>query len=85
VDELFHGCARLWTHSDNLVSRQQKKVILLEKNGKMSSISKRTKHVNRIRYYFIKDRIANKELSVVSIVLPDRGYASGYLHETVAR
>jgi Reverse transcriptase (RNA-dependent DNA polymerase) len=36
--------------------------ILLEKNGRMSS-SKRTRHLN-IRYFFITDRIAAKELTV---------------------
>ena len=34
----------------------------MEKNGKASS-SKRTKHIN-IQYYFVTDRIKNKELSV---------------------
>jgi hypothetical protein len=37
--------------------------ILLEKNGKASS-GKRTKHIN-IRYFFVTDRIAKGEVSVV--------------------
>ena len=43
-------------HQENLSS------ITLEKNGKTSS-SKRTKHI-QIRYFFIKDKIDNKEVSV---------------------
>jgi hypothetical protein len=45
-----------------ILYQDNRSAILLENNGKMSS-SKRTKHVN-IRYYFIKDRINKKELSV---------------------
>ena len=45
-----------------ILFQDNRSAILLENNGKMSS-SKRTKHVN-IRYYFIKDRINKKELSV---------------------
>jgi hypothetical protein len=37
-------------------------VMLLERNSKKSS-SKRTKHIN-IRYFFIKDRVANNELTI---------------------
>jgi hypothetical protein len=36
--------------------------MLLEKNGKQPS-SKRTKHI-RVRYFFIKDRIGNSDVSV---------------------
>jgi hypothetical protein len=36
--------------------------MLLEKNGKQSS-SKRTKHI-RVRYFFIKDRIGNGDISL---------------------
>jgi hypothetical protein len=36
--------------------------ILMEKNGRNSS-SKRTRHMN-IRYFFVKDKIANRELEV---------------------
>jgi outer membrane protein W len=56
MDAQGYGLTQTILYQDN------KSAILLEKNGKLSS-SKRTKHVN-IRYYFIKDRIANKELSV---------------------
>lgn len=48
---------------DNIVFQDNMSSILLEKNGKASS-SKRTKHIN-IRYFFITDRVANKEVSVV--------------------
>ncbi len=48
---------------DNIVYQDNQSAILLEKNGKASS-SKRTKHIN-IRYFFIKDRISQKELKVV--------------------
>ena len=48
---------------DNILYQDNKSAMLLEKNGRASS-SKRTKHIN-IRYYFITDRINNKELSVV--------------------
>jgi hypothetical protein len=47
---------------ENILYQDNKSAILLEKNGKASS-SKRTKHIN-IRYYFVTDRIKNKELSV---------------------
>jgi hypothetical protein len=43
-------------HQDNVSA------MLMEKNGKDSS-SKRTGHIN-IRYFFIKDRIASKEVSI---------------------
>ena len=43
-------------HQDNQSS------ILLAKNGRLSS-SKRTKHID-VRYFFVTDRIKNKELSV---------------------
>ena len=47
---------------ENLVFQDNMSAILMEKNGKASS-SKRTKHIN-IRYYFVTDRIKNKELSI---------------------
>ena len=47
---------------ENIVFQDNQSAILLEKNGKASS-SKRTKHIN-IRYFFVTDRIAKKELSV---------------------
>lgn len=47
---------------ENVVYQDNQSAILLEKNGKGSS-SKRTRHIN-IRYFFITDRIASKELSV---------------------
>jgi hypothetical protein len=48
--------------SQTILFQDNQSAILLEHHGKMSS-SKCTKHVN-IRYYFIKDRITKKELSV---------------------
>jgi len=48
--------------SDSIVYQDNQSAILLEKHGKASS-SKRTRHIN-IRYFFVCDRIHNKELSV---------------------
>jgi hypothetical protein len=57
MDAQDYGLAQtILLHQDN------QSAIVLEKHGKMSS-SRRTKHIN-IRYYFIKDRITKKELSV---------------------
>ena len=47
---------------ENIVYQDNQSAILLEKNGKASS-SKRTKHIN-IRYFFVTDRINQKEMSV---------------------
>ena len=47
---------------DNIVYQDNKRALLLEKNGKSSS-TKHTKHIN-IRYYFIMDRIAKNEVSI---------------------
>jgi hypothetical protein len=49
---------------DNILFQEDNKSsILLEKNGKASS-SNRTKHIS-IRYFFITDRVKDKEVSVV--------------------
>jgi hypothetical protein len=48
---------------NNVLFQDNKSSILLEKNGKASSI-KRTKHIN-IRYLFITDRVKKEEVSVV--------------------
>jgi hypothetical protein len=48
---------------DNVLFQDKKSSILLEENGKASS-SKRTKHFN-IRYFFITDRVAKGDVSVV--------------------
>jgi hypothetical protein len=48
---------------DNVLFQDNKSSILLEKNGKASSI-KRTKHIN-IRYFFITNRANKEEVSVV--------------------
>ena len=48
--------------NDTIVYQDNKSAILLEKNGKTSS-GKRTKHIN-VRYFFITDRINNKELHI---------------------
>ena len=48
--------------SDNIIYQDNQSAMLLEKNGRGSS-SKRTRHIN-IRYFFITDRIKNKEVSV---------------------
>ena len=50
------------TVKDNVVFQDNKSAILLEENGKASS-SKRTRHIN-IRYFFVKDRINQKELRI---------------------
>jgi hypothetical protein len=47
---------------DSVLYQDNQSAILLEKNGRASS-SKHTRHIN-IRYFFLTDRIANKELSV---------------------
>jgi hypothetical protein len=47
---------------ENIVYQDNRSAILLENNGKASS-SKRTKHIN-IRYYFVTDRIKQKELTI---------------------
>ena len=48
---------------ENIVYQDNKSAILLEKHGRASS-SKRTRHIN-IRYFFVKDRINNEEVTVV--------------------
>ena len=47
---------------DSIIYQDNQSAILLEKNGKASS-GKRTRHIN-IRYFFVKDRIDGKEVSV---------------------
>ena len=48
---------------DNILFQDNKSSILLEKTGKSSS-SKRTKHIN-VRYFFITDRFAQGNMSLV--------------------
>jgi hypothetical protein len=48
--------------TENIIFQDNQAAILLEKNGKASS-GKRTKHLN-MRYFFVTDRIANRECSV---------------------
>jgi hypothetical protein len=47
---------------DSIVYQDNKSAILLEENGRSSS-SKRMRHID-IRYFFVTDRIAGKEVSV---------------------
>ena len=47
---------------DVVVYQDNQSAMLLENNGRMSS-TKRTKHIN-IRYFYIKDRIQNKDLRI---------------------
>jgi hypothetical protein len=47
---------------DSILYQDNLSAMLLEKNDKQSS-SKRTKHI-RVRYFFIKDRIGNGDISV---------------------
>jgi hypothetical protein len=49
--------------TDNILYQDNKSAILLEMNGRTSS-SKQTKHIE-IWYYYIADRIAKGDLSVV--------------------
>jgi hypothetical protein len=70
VDDRMHVI--VWTRNflidqgfniqDIVVYQDNQSAILLERNGRTSS-SRRTRHVN-IRYFFVSDRIANKELRV---------------------
>ena len=70
VDDFMPGV--LWTRlflegqdcgvTENIVFQDNETAILLEKNGKSSS-GKRTKHIN-MRYFFITDRIAKRDVSV---------------------
>merc|ERR1712226_1218212 len=48
--------------TENVVYQDNKSAILLEQNGTISSL-KRTRHINA-SFYFIKDRIATKEMDV---------------------
>ena len=48
---------------DSRVHQDNESAILLEKNGRASS-GKRTKHIN-VRYFFITDRIASGEVSIM--------------------
>jgi len=48
--------------TDNVVYQDNQSAILLERNGQ-ASCGKRTRHIN-IRYFFIKDRVANQELRI---------------------
>ena len=54
--------AQGYGHQDTMLYQDNQSAILLEKNGCKSS-SKRTKHLN-YQFYFITDRIHNKELFV---------------------
>jgi hypothetical protein len=54
--------AQGWDVQENILYQDNKSAILLEKNGKASS-GKRTKHIN-IRYYFVTDRVGQKELTI---------------------
>ena len=47
---------------DTILYQDNKSAILIDKNGKKSSI-KRTKHI-AIRYYFITDRVKADELNI---------------------
>lgn len=48
--------------TESIIYQDNQSAILLEKNGRASS-SKRTRHIN-IRYFFVTDRIAKKEVTV---------------------
>ena len=62
MDTVFFEGSRIQDLRQSSVSRQQE-IYFLEKNGKASS-SKRTKHIN-IRYFFITNRVAQGDVSLV--------------------
>lgn len=47
---------------DTILYQDNKSSMLLEQNGRMCS-TKRTKHIE-VRYFYIKDRVANKEIRI---------------------
>jgi hypothetical protein len=79
LDSLFHEGAGLRCQGQHFVPRQQDS-ILLEKNGKASSI-KRMKHIN-IKYFFITEKVSKEEVSVVWCPTGDTigDYATKPLH-----
>jgi hypothetical protein len=48
---------------DNILYQDNQSSMRLEQNGRLSS-TKRTKHID-VRYFFIADRVANKEIRIV--------------------
>jgi hypothetical protein len=54
--------AQGYKNEDNVLHQDNMSSILLEKNGRKSS-GKRTRHIN-IRYFFVTDRVENKELRI---------------------
>ena len=48
---------------ENILYQNNQSAILLEKNGRLSS-SQRTRHIS-IRYFFIKDKVENKDMQIV--------------------
>ena len=54
--------AQGWNSFETVLYQDNKSAILLENNGKLSS-SSRTKHIN-VRYYFIKDCVERKEITI---------------------
>ena len=54
--------AQGYSVTQNLLLQDNKSSMLLEKNGKASSV-KRTGHIN-IRYFFITDRVNMKEVEI---------------------
>jgi hypothetical protein len=54
--------AQGYDNDESIIYQDNKSTILLENNGKASS-TKRTRHIN-IRYFFVTDRIASKEVQV---------------------
>jgi len=47
---------------DNVLYQDNKSTILLATNGR-ASVGKRSRHIN-IRYFFVKDKVANKEMRI---------------------
>ena len=67
--------AQGFTVNDNVVYQDNQSAILLERNGQKSS-GKRTRHID-IRYYFITDRIAHKEVRVEYFVVSTKFSSNG--------
>jgi hypothetical protein len=55
--------AQGYTVDQSLVAQDNLSAMLLENNGRASSSSKRTRHIN-IRYFFVTDRIKSGEVSM---------------------
>jgi hypothetical protein len=71
--------------NDSILYQDNTSSILLEKNGRQSC-TKRTRHIN-IRYFFVKDRVASKEVKIKHCPTLDMvaDYFTKPLHKDAAR